>query len=82
MISYLFRKVVCCNSGVLQVDLQEFNVSMQVVFSVACDGVSVSVPVNSYDCNQCLIYTSPRGPANWDNSCLQRSGWSRRIWSD
>jgi len=67
---------------VLQVELQEFNVSMQVVFSVACDCVSVSVPVNSHVRNQCLVCSSPRGPADWDSSCLKRSGWSRRVWSD
>ena len=82
MLSYSFRKVVCCDLGVLHVELQEFNVSMQVEFSVVGAGVSVSVSVNSHVRNQCLAYTSPRGPANWDNSCLKRSGWSRRVWSD
>jgi len=54
-----FYKIICCNSGMLQVNLEEFNVGMWVVLSVACDCVGLSIPVGSHFSSSCFVCTSP-----------------------
>ena len=43
----------------LQVKLEEFNVGMWVVLSVACDCVGIGIPVGSHVSSLCFVCTSP-----------------------
>ena len=50
-----FYKVICCNSGVLQVELEEFNVGVWVVLSVECACVGMGIPVDKHSSSLCFV---------------------------
>jgi len=52
-------KIICCKSEMLQVNLEQLNISMWVVLSVACDCVGISIPVGRHFSSLCFVCTSP-----------------------
>ena len=42
----------------LQIKLEDFNLGKWVVFSVACDCVGISIPVDSHISSMCFVCTS------------------------